>query len=149
MGRFTSGRPCQAAPRLACRNEGAPVGVRGREIESVHSLLVAPLVAVQGGIFGTSDQGRALGRTDVSELKRPLKPLSGPRVDACVNRTGAEWVAQLRGRPFAHQFEVILGGAWIEPFALPGGSVFVYIRAFARPAMTPSSQASWPTRRAT
>lgn len=70
-----------------------------------------------------------MGRQYASEIRRQSEPLRDPLVNAYVDRIGRQLVSRLEGLPQDYTFEIISGGSWTEPFALPGGYVFVPARA--------------------
>ncbi|MBC8164782.1 MAG: hypothetical protein H7Y20_02785 [Bryobacteraceae bacterium] len=84
-------------------------------------LWVVPMLAQPGVNFYTVQRELALGRHLASEIRRQSKPFVNAAVDAYVKRIGAALVRQLKEAAFEYQFEVISGGAWMEPFSLPGG----------------------------
>ena len=92
------------------------------------AIVAVPLLAQQSVNFYSVEKEQAIGRQYASEIRRQSKPLGDPSVDAYVNRIGRRLVSQVTDAPLCCTFEVISGGSWTEPFALPGAYVFVPAR---------------------
>ena len=95
-------------------------------MKSAVYLVTIPLLAQQVvNLPSLAARERAMGARYASEIRRQSEPLADPAVQDYVQRLGREL-----GAPADYRFEVITGSDWTEPFALPGGFIFVPTRAF-------------------
>jgi predicted Zn-dependent protease len=93
-------------------------------------LLAVHLLAQQGADVSDLDKERALGRHYAAEIRRQSDSAVDPPVQAYVDRVGRELSSGLTDQRLEYQFELISGGDWTEPVALPGGYVFIPARSF-------------------
>lgn len=95
------------------------------------SLFAASLAAQESAAFYALEKERALGTQMASEVRRQSSPIADPEINAYVQRVGAELAAGLAEGSPAYRFEAISHESFTEPFFLPGGYVFVPVRALA------------------
>jgi predicted Zn-dependent protease len=92
--------------------------------------LAIPLLAQQKSVnFYSLEKERALGDTLAKDVRQQSKLLDNGEVQEYAKRVGAQMVGQLPEPQFTYTFEVIVSDA-TEPFALPGGHVFVPAQFF-------------------
>ena len=96
----------------------------------VLSLVAVQVFAQQDVNFYSTEKEKALGRQCAGEVRKHSQPLADPGITAFVNRIGEELVGQLKTRRFDCTFATIQSAEWTEPLALPGGYIFVPVRAF-------------------
>jgi len=110
-------------------------------MKSVVYLLIIPLLAQQGVNLYSLEKERALGEQYASEIRKQSGALGDPWVQAYVDRVGRDLLRGLKNERREYNFEMISGGDWTEPFALPGGYVFVPARMLSAFATRTNLQA--------
>ena len=93
-------------------------------------LLTVPLLGQQGVSLYSVEKERAVGAQYASEVRRQSEPPGDPSVREYADRIGRQLLSGLADRRWAYQFEVISGGDRVDPFALPGGYVFIPAATF-------------------
>lgn len=99
-------------------------------MKSVICLLAVPLLAQQDLNLDSAEKEKALGEQYASEIRRQSQPLADPLVQAYVDRIGRQLVNGLTDQRLDYRFDVTSNRDQTEPFALPGGYVFVPFRIF-------------------
>ena len=99
-------------------------------MKSVIFGLAVPLLAQQDVNSYSLEKERALGTQYASEIRRQSKPLGDPAVQAYAERVAAKLLSGVTNGSLQYQFEVISDGDRTEPFALPGGYIFIPARIF-------------------
>jgi len=88
------------------------------------------LLAQPGADPVSLQKERGMGKQLAAEVRKRSQPFDEPQVAGYVERTGRALLAALPNPRLEYQFEVISSDSGSEPFALPGGFVFVPARAF-------------------
>lgn len=99
-------------------------------MKALISILAVPLLAQQGISSYSLDKELALGRQYASDIRRQSEPLGDPAVQAYAERVAAKLLIGLTDATLQYQFEVIRDGERTEPFALPGGYIFLPANIF-------------------